>query len=64
MKEIPNGLLWYFDSDALRHKRYLKDLDFIKEHTECNYVMLRGEAGLNFMNAQQCHPIFRELVLI
>ena len=62
MKEIPNGLLWYFDSDSLRHKRYLKDLDFIKEHTECNYVMLRGEAGLNFMNAQQCHPIFRELV--
>ena len=34
MKEIPNALLWYFDSSALKGKKYLRDLDFIKENTK------------------------------
>ena len=62
IKEVPNGLLWYFDSDALRKKKYIKDLEFIKEHTECNYVMLRGEPGVEFGNLQQSHPVVKEIV--
>ena len=62
MKEIPNALLWYFESDAFKKKKYLKDLDFIKENTECNYVMLRCEKGVNITNMQQCYPVFQELV--
>lgn len=62
MKEVPNALLWYFDSDALRKKKYIKDLDFIKEHTECNYVMLRCEKGVQFENLKQCRPIVKEIV--
>lgn len=62
MKEIPNALLWYFDSSALKGKKYLRDLDFIKENTKCNYLMLRGEPGVNVSNSQQCHSVFKELV--
>ena len=62
MKEVPNGLLWYFDSDALKNKKYIKDLDFIKENTLCTHVMIRCEKGVNIENYQQCHGAFSEIV--
>lgn len=62
MKEIPNGLLWYFDYTTLKKKKYLSDLDFIKANTKCNYLMLRGEPGVNVSNPEQCYPAFKELV--
>lgn len=62
MKDIPNGLLWYFDHTSLSKKKYLSDLDFIKQNTKCNYLMLRGEHGVNFSNRQQCSPVLKELV--
>ena len=40
IKEIPNSLLWVFESKDLVKKKYLKDLDFIKEHTMVNYITI------------------------
>ena len=62
MKEIPNALLWYFDHTTLKNKKYLRDLDFIKKNTKVNYLMLRGEPGVNVSNPEQCYPAFKELV--
>ncbi len=62
MKEVPNALLWYFDHTTLKHKKYLPDLDFIKENTKVTHLMIRGEPGVNVSNPQQCHPAFKEVV--
>ncbi len=60
-KEIPNSLLWNFESNSLVQKKYLKDLDFIKENTTVNYVVISPRNGVILQNLQQCHEAFKEL---
>ena len=62
MPAIPNLLLWDFNHETLRGKQYLKDLDFIKEHTDFNMLFLTSRVGTNLMDKQQCVPAIAELV--
>ena len=43
-KEIPNSLLWIFESYDLKNKRYLKDLEFIKKL--CNDETIKSRLEL------------------
>lgn len=62
IKGIPNALAWHFQSETLVNKKYLKDLDFIKENTTVDYVLVSPSAGLHLQNLQQCHGVLKELV--
>lgn len=61
-KEIPNSLLWIFESYDLKNKNYLKDLDFIKENMAVDYITVSPRNGVQLFNTQQCHSVMRELV--
>ena len=62
IREIPNALLWIFESYDLKNKRYLKDLEFIKENMSVNYVVVSVRNGVQLQNLQQCHGVMQELV--
>ena len=61
-KEIPNSLLWIFESYDLKNKRYLKDLEFIKNNTAVNRLGISVRNGVQLNNIQQCHEVMSELV--
>ena len=61
-KEIPNSLLWIFESYDLKNKRYLKDLEFIKNNTAVNRIGISVRNGVQLYNIQQCHEVMSELV--
>ena len=62
MKGIPNTLLWDFNASSLRNKQYLKDLDFIREHTAVDYLDISAREGVQLENLQQCHDVIAEMV--
>lgn len=62
IKEVPNSLVWVFESKDLVKKKYLKDLDFIKEHTTVNYIAISPRDGVHLQNLQQCHNVIKEIV--
>ena len=62
MKEIPNSLLWVFESYDLKNKRFLKDLEFIKNNTSVNNIAISVRNGVQLQNIQQCHSVMKELV--
>ena len=49
---IPKSLLWTFESYDLKNKRYLKDLDFIKENTCVNHITISVRNGVQLQNIQ------------
>ena len=61
-RKIPHPLVWQFDTNSLRGKQYLKDLDFIREHTLADCVSIACVDGVQLENLQQCHEAMKELV--
>ena len=61
-KEVPSLLLFGFRKDVLKNRKYLSDLDFIKEHLAVDYVAIAPRSGMRLHNLQQCHGAFREFV--
>jgi hypothetical protein len=61
-KEIPNPLVWVFESYDLKNKRYLKDLEFIKNNMAVNHIAVSVRNGVQLYNIQQCHGVMSELV--
>ena len=62
MKEFPRPLLWIFETRNLKGKKYIDDLNFIKENTATTHVAISVRDGVNLGNVQQCHEPFREIV--
>jgi len=62
IKEIPNSLLWIFETKDLVDKKYLKDLDFIKNNTMADYITISPRDGVHLQNLQQCHGVIKEIV--
>lgn len=62
LKEIPNSLLWIFETKDLVKKKYLKDLDFIKNNTTVDYITISPRDGVHLQNLQQCHGVIKEIV--
>ena len=61
-RKIPHPLVWQFDTNSLRGKQYLKDLDFIREHTLADCISIACVDGVQLENLQQCHEAMKELV--
>ena len=61
-KKIPHPMVWQFDTTSLRGKQYLKDLDFIHEHTLVDHISIACVDGVQLENLQQCHEAMKELV--
>ena len=61
-KPIPHPMVWQFDTSSLRGKQYLKDLDFIHEHTLVDHISIACVDGVQLENLQQCHEAMKELV--
>lgn len=62
IKELPNPLLWTFESYDLKNKNYLKDLEFIKNNMSVNQITISVRNGVQLQNLQQCHGVMKELV--
>lgn len=62
INEIPNSLLWVFESYDLKNKRFLKDLEFIKNNMAVNHITVSVRNGVQLQNTQQCHDVMSELV--
>lgn len=61
MKKIPNALFWHFYSDYLKDKRYLKEIDYIAEHMEVDYIIPAFLAGTSLDNPRQLHTALKEM---
>ena len=59
---IPNPLLWTFESYDLKNKNFLKDLEFIKNNMYVNHITISVRNGVQLQNLQQCHGVMKELV--
>lgn len=60
-RKIPIPLLWIIEPSHLEKKKYLKDLDFIKQNTCVNHITLTPREGVQLNNLQQCHEAIKEL---
>ena len=61
-KEIPCPIGWHFESYDLKKKRYLKDLEFIKNNMAVTHIAVSPRNGVQPYNIQQCHGVMSELV--
>lgn len=62
MKRVPNAMQWQFNDQSLKRKQYLKDLDFIKEHTDVNMINIATVHGAVPEGNKQFHDDLMELV--
>ena len=62
IKEIPNTLVMGLSTRNLANKQYLEDLDFIKENTKADYILLGPRSGVHSQNSQQCYGMYKEIV--
>ena len=60
--EIPSSIVWVFEAYDIKNKRYLKDLEFIKNNMAVNHIVVSVRNGVELQNTQQCHGIFSEFV--
>ena len=61
MPQIPTIMYWDFKSTSLMGKRYLQDLDFLKENTACDMVIISPRAGIHIGDYRQCHDAVAEM---
>lgn len=59
---IPHSIVWQFNTESLKGKQYLKDLDFIHENLKVDHIIISAVEGVQLENLQQCHEAMRELV--
>ena len=62
MNRPPLSMVWGFTPYSLTKKKYLKELDFIKNHTSVTHLIISPREGVHLQNLQQCHPVLEELV--
>lgn len=62
-KAVPHPLVWQFDSASLKKKQYLRDLDFISQNTNVDFLNIACVDGVQLENLPQCHDAMKELVL-
>lgn len=44
--KVPHSLVWDFNSDNLRGKQYINDLDFIKNNLDVDNILLSATADI------------------
>lgn len=47
---------------SIKGKEYLSELDFIRENTECNYILTHPGGGVWETCSQQTYPVLKDLV--
>ena len=51
---IPHSIVWQFNTESLKGKQYLKDLDFIHENLKVDHIIISAVEGVQLENLQQC----------
>ena len=59
---VPNSIVLGISGRNLKNKAYLKDLDFVREHMECNMVHTPPGSGFWNEHYEQSLPIIKEFV--
>ena len=59
---LPVPLVWQVDSRTLSRRQYLKDIDYLREHTVADVLQLAPVEGVMPEDADQFHDPVRELV--
>ena len=59
---LPVPLVWQVDSNTLSRKQYLKDIDYLREHTVADVLQLAPVEGVMPEDADQFHDPVKELV--
>lgn len=59
--QIPNAIIWDFNYKSLYGKKYLKDIEFLKNNTSCDMVIISPRAGIQIGNYRQCHDVIAEI---
>ncbi len=62
MNSIPRPLYWFFTPESIKGKKYLKDIDYIAENTDFDFLGIIMQNGVIKENEQQCHNVIAELV--
>ncbi len=62
MNPIPNSILWGLRPEQIRGKNYLKTIDYIRENTEMNTIIVNMGNGVIQEDYDQCHGVMAELV--
>lgn len=62
MRDMVNGILWYFTPDSLRKRKYREEIDHIKANTEINMMLLYMQHGVIREDYDQCHDMMADLV--
>ncbi len=59
---LPVPLVWQVDSNTLSRRQYLKDIDYLREHTRADVLQLAPVDGVMPEDADQFHDPVKELV--
>lgn len=61
MQKVPNPLFWHFTKQHLKDKHYLKDIDYIAENLDVDYIAIATLEGIVLGNTEQCHGFLKEM---
>ncbi len=61
-KKVPTPMIWSFDEKTRAKKKYLRDLDFIHEHTEVDIIELSTGYGVAVSKYTSFHDDLKEVV--
>lgn len=61
MQKVPNPLFWHFTKQHLKDKHYLKDIDYIAENLDVDYIAIATLEGIVLGNTEQCHNVSKEM---
>ena len=61
MQKVPNPLFWHFQKQHLKNKQYLKDIDYIAENLDVDYIAIATLEGIVLCNTEQCHGFLKEM---
>ena len=61
MKKPLNSLFWHFTKQHLKDKHYLKDIDYIAENLDVDYISIATLEGIVLGNTEQCHGFLKEI---
>lgn len=60
--KLPVPMVWQVNSDTLSRRQYLKDIDYLREHTRADILQLAPVEGVMPEDADQFHDPVKELV--
>lgn len=60
-KKPYNSLFWHFTQQNIKDKQYIKDIDFIAENLDIDYLSIAPLDGITLKNPDQCYKVLKEM---